>query len=54
MVTRPLLLAYASAFGSATGFYLLLSAVPLYAASIGAGVVSPGSDTVRSILLASM
>jgi predicted MFS family arabinose efflux permease len=45
MVTRPLLLAFASAFGSATGFYLLLSAVPLYAASIGAGGAGAGLAT---------
>jgi MFS family permease len=45
MVTRPLLLAYASAFGSATGFYLLLSAVPLYAASIGVGGTGAGLAT---------
>jgi predicted MFS family arabinose efflux permease len=45
IVTRQLLLAFASAFGSATGFYLLLSAVPLYAASIGAGGTGAGLAT---------
>ena len=37
MLTRPLVLVFASSFGFSTSFYLLLSVVPLYAASVGAG-----------------
>jgi MFS family permease len=36
LVTRPLLVRFVSLIGTATGFYLLLSAVPLYARSAGA------------------
>src|SRR5207247_1154009 len=39
LVTRPLLVRFVSVIGTATSFYLLLSAVPLYARSAGA---SPG------------
>jgi predicted MFS family arabinose efflux permease len=45
MMTRPLLLVFVSAFGSSMGFYLLVSVVPLYAASIGAGGVGAGLAT---------
>jgi predicted MFS family arabinose efflux permease len=37
LVTRPLLIRFVSVIGTATSFYLLLSAVPLYARSAGAG-----------------
>ena len=37
LVTRPLLLRFASAIGSATSFYLLLSVVPLFARASGEG-----------------
>jgi hypothetical protein len=37
IMTRPLLLVFAASFGAMTGFYLLLSVVPLYAESVGAG-----------------
>ena len=36
LVTRPLLVRFVSVVGTATSFYLLLSAVPLYARSTGA------------------
>lgn len=45
LITGPLLAVFVSAFGSATGFYLLLSAVPLYAASVGAGGTGAGLAT---------
>ena len=35
LVTRPLLVRFVSVIGTATSFYLLLSAVPLYARSAG-------------------
>ena len=44
-MTRPLLLVFAASFGAMTGFYLLLSVVPLYAESIGAGGVGAGLVT---------
>jgi predicted MFS family arabinose efflux permease len=40
LVTRPLLLRFVSIVGSATSFYLLFSAVPLYAGGGGAGLVT--------------
>src|SRR5207248_11078668 len=40
LVTRPLLLRFVSIVGSATSFYLLFSAVPLYAGGSGAGLVT--------------
>jgi MFS family permease len=42
VMSRPLSLLFVSAFGSSTGFYLLASVVPLYAASIGGGSVGAG------------
>jgi MFS family permease len=42
---RALLLVFYISFGSLTGFYLLLSTVPLYAASVGAGGVGAGFAT---------
>jgi predicted MFS family arabinose efflux permease len=44
-VTRPLLLRFASAIGSATSFYLLLSVVPLFARASGAGERGAGLAT---------
>ena len=37
MLTRPLVLVFVSSFGFSTSFYLMLSVVPLYATSVGAG-----------------
>jgi predicted MFS family arabinose efflux permease len=45
LVTRPLMSAFAISFGAMTGFYLLLTVVPLYAASVGAGDVGAGMAT---------
>ena len=45
IMTRPLLLVFAASFGAMTGFYLLLSVVPLYAESVGAGGVGAGLVT---------
>jgi predicted MFS family arabinose efflux permease len=44
-VSRALVLYFVSAFGSMTSFYLLLSVVPLYATTIGAGGVGAGLST---------
>ena len=44
-MSRPLALLFASASGSMVSFYLLLSVVPLYAASIGAGDIGAGLAT---------
>jgi predicted MFS family arabinose efflux permease len=44
-VTRALLLRFVSAIGSATSFYLLLSVVPLFAQSAGAGDSTAGLAT---------
>src|SRR5262249_8651791 len=45
LVTRALLLRFASAIGSATSFYLLLSVVPLFARAAGAGPGGAGLAT---------
>ena len=45
LVTRALLLVFVASFGAMTGFYLLLSVVPLYADSVGAGGVGAGLVT---------
>jgi predicted MFS family arabinose efflux permease len=45
MVTRPLLMVYLSGFCAMTSFYLLLSVVPVYAASVGAGRTGAGFTT---------
>ncbi len=45
IMTRPLLLVFVASFGAMTGFYLLLSVVPLYAESVGAGGVGAGLVT---------
>jgi predicted MFS family arabinose efflux permease len=44
-VSRALGLCFVAAFGSMTSFYLLLSVVPLYATSAGAGRVGAGLTT---------
>ncbi|AVT41819.1 MFS transporter [Plantactinospora sp. BB1] len=45
LVTRALLLAFVASFGAMTSFYLLLTVVPLYATSVGAGDVGAGMVT---------
>jgi hypothetical protein len=48
-MTRPLALVFASSFGFSTSFYLMLSVVPLYATSVGAGQAGArGSLPARS------
>ena len=42
LLTRPLGLAFASSFGALTSFYLLLSVMPGYATSVGAGGAGAG------------
>jgi predicted MFS family arabinose efflux permease len=44
-MSRALAMYFVSAFGSMTSFYLLLSVVPLYATSVGAGRVGAGLTT---------
>lgn len=50
LVTRPLLVRFVSVIGTATSFYLLLSAVPLYARSAGAGTGLAGLTTTALTL----
>jgi len=45
VLTWPLVRLLVTDFGAMTGFYLLLSAVPLYATSIGAGGIGAGLST---------
>ena len=45
LMSRALGMYFLSAFGSMTSFYLLLSVVPLYATSVGAGGVGAGLTT---------
>jgi predicted MFS family arabinose efflux permease len=45
LVNRALLLVFVASFGAMTGFFLLLSVVPLYADSVGAGGVGAGLTT---------
>jgi predicted MFS family arabinose efflux permease len=45
LVSRALLLLFFAAFGAMTCFYLLLSVVPLYASSAGAGELGAGLTT---------
>jgi predicted MFS family arabinose efflux permease len=45
ILNRALLLVFVASFGAMTGFYLLLSVVPLYAQSVGAGGVGAGLVT---------
>jgi predicted MFS family arabinose efflux permease len=50
ILNRALLLVFAASFGAMAGFYLLLSVVPLYAESVGAGGV--GAGLVTGVLMA--
>jgi predicted MFS family arabinose efflux permease len=50
LVTRPLLVRLVSVVGTATSFYLLLSAVPLYARSAGASTGLAGLTTTALTL----
>jgi predicted MFS family arabinose efflux permease len=45
ILSRALLALFVASFGAMTGFYLLLSVVPLYAGSVGAGGVGAGLVT---------
>jgi predicted MFS family arabinose efflux permease len=45
LVGRALLLVFVASFGAMAGFFLLLSVVPLYADSVGAGGVGAGLTT---------
>jgi hypothetical protein len=45
LITRPLLVRFVSVVGTATSFYLLLSAVPMYARSAGASTATAGLTT---------
>jgi predicted MFS family arabinose efflux permease len=45
LVSRALLLVFFASFGAMTGFFLLLSVVPLYASSAGAGGLGAGLTT---------
>ena len=45
ILNRALVLVFVASFGAMTGFYLLLSVVPLYAESVGAGGVGAGLAT---------
>ncbi len=51
ILTRTLAMVFLSSFGAGTSFSLLLSVVPLYASSIGAGGMGAGLTT--SVLMAS-
>jgi MFS family permease len=44
-MTRPLALVFAATLGTTISFYLLLSVVPLYATSVGAGGIGAGLAT---------
>ena len=50
LVTRPLMVRFVSVIGTATSFYLLLSAVPLYARSAGASTGLAGLTTTALTL----
>jgi predicted MFS family arabinose efflux permease len=50
LVTRPLLVRFVSVIGTATSFYLLLAAVPLYARSAGASTGLAGLTTTALTL----
>ena len=53
LITRPLLVRFVSVVGTATSFYLLLSAVPLYARSTGASAGTAGLTTTALTLASS-
>jgi hypothetical protein len=42
LLTRPLMVRFVSVIGTATSFYLLLSAVPLYASALATNVRRDG------------
>src|SRR6266705_149125 len=50
LLTRPLMVRFVSVIGTATSFYLLLSAVPLYARSAGASTGLAGLTTTALAL----
>jgi MFS family permease len=50
LLTRPLMVRFVSVIGTATSFYLLLSAVPLYARSAGASTGLAGLTTTALTL----
>jgi len=50
LITRPLLVRFVSVVGTATSFYLLLSAVPLYVRSAGASTGTAGLTTTALTL----
>jgi MFS family permease len=50
LITRPLLVRFVSVVGTAASFYLLLSAVPLYARSAGASTGTAGLTTTALTL----
>src|SRR6266496_3366253 len=45
IMNRALVLLFVCTFGTAASFYLLLSGVPLYATSVGAGGIGAGGAT---------
>ena len=51
LVSRALLLYFVVAFLALTSFYLLLSVVPLYATSVGAGRAGAGLTTGAFMLM---
>jgi hypothetical protein len=54
LVSRPLLIRFVSIAGPTTSFYLLLSAVPLYARSAGASPGTAGLTTTAAAWAASI
>ncbi len=50
MVNRRLLLVFVCSSGGTVSFYLLLSVVPLYATTVGAGDVGAGLTTAVLML----
>ncbi|MFF3605093.1 MFS transporter [Streptomyces sp. NPDC002463] len=54
LVTRPLLLRFVSIIGASTSFYLLLSAVPLYAEVSGGGHGGAAGLTTGTLMLATV
>jgi Major Facilitator Superfamily len=54
IMSRALALAFVASFGASASFYLLLSVVPLYAASVGAGGVGAGLATGAVTALAGL
>ncbi|MFI7005295.1 MFS transporter [Streptomyces sp. NPDC050145] len=54
LVTRPLLLRFVSIVGASTGFFLLLSVVPLYAEASGGGGGSAAGLATGALMLATV